>query len=344
MRQQFADQIEQSDSDSLDAIEVFDSLDSATCFVQLGPQGMVLLAKRGNFMSESRGPVHHVVEQPSAALRDRNVTVQRASDQPQPLRYTVGPFRYPPPCRSTQIALEAQNGVVQLISLDPYLRKDLGISLLDVAHGSNLSTLKRRFRRPASLPTRCFETTSGQSRRFTPVGRSTRGFLDRESATLLVKRRSLCPCERLCCIQYALAMLNEPDPAFDMAARIGTGWRWLDQRGSVSVRDGRVVLRKRKGDVIAEAPVRDVLASNNKGSMGVGTKVSVGSKTYVVEPVGFRISPGLPGHDLAESMRVLGNLKKGRELTAHFLTALATAGAQVSTAGNDGTQDTTEPT
>ena len=110
------------------------------------------------------------------------------------------------------------------------------------------------------------------------------------------------------------------------------------------MRDGRVVLRKRKGDVIAEAPVRDVLASNNKGSMGVGTKVSVGSKTYVVEPAGFRISPGLPGHDLAESMRVLGNLKKGRELTAHFLTALAAAGAQVSTAGNDGTQDTTEPT
>ena len=33
MRQQFADQIEQSDSGSLDAIEVFDSLDRASCFV-----------------------------------------------------------------------------------------------------------------------------------------------------------------------------------------------------------------------------------------------------------------------------------------------------------------------
>ena len=136
----------------------------------------------------------------------------------------------------------------------------------------------------------------------------------------------------------------DPDPTFEMTARIGTGWRWLDQRGSVSVCDGRVLLRKRKGDVIAEAPIRDVLASNNKGSMGVGTKMSVGSKTYVVEPVSFRISPGLPGHDLAESIRVLGNLKKGRELTSQFLTALATAGAQVNPAVKDGTQDKAEPT
>jgi hypothetical protein len=136
-------------------------------------------------------------------------------------------------------------------------------------------------------------------------------------------------------------MPDEPDATFEMTARIGTGWRWLDQRGSVSVRDGHVVLHKRKGDVIAEAPVREVLAVNNKGSMGVGTKMSVGSKTYVVEPVGFRISPGLPGRDLAESIRVLGNLKKGRELTAHFLTALATAGAQVNPGG---THDASTPT
>jgi hypothetical protein len=139
-------------------------------------------------------------------------------------------------------------------------------------------------------------------------------------------------------------MPDESDTTFEMAARIGTGWRWLDQRGSVAVRDGQVVLRKRKGDVIAEAPVRDVLAGNNRGSLGVGTKMTVGSKTYVVEPVGFRISPGLPGRDLAESMRVLGHLKKGRELTAHFLTALATAGAQVKPAGDDGTQDDSRPT
>jgi hypothetical protein len=151
MRQQFADQIEQSDSDSLDAIKVFDSLDSPSCFVQLGLQGMVLLAKCGDGMSESRGPVHHVVEQPSVAFCDHNVTVQCAPDQPQSLRQTVGPFRYPPPCRSTQIALEAQDGAVQLISFDPYLRKNLGISLLDVAHESNLGTLKRRFRRPGIL-------------------------------------------------------------------------------------------------------------------------------------------------------------------------------------------------
>ena len=108
--------------------------------------------------------------------------------------------------------------------------------------------------------------------------------------------------------------------------------------------DGRVVLRKRKGGVIAEAPVGDVSASHNKGSMGVGTKMSIGSKTYVVEPVGFRISPGLPGRDMAEAVRVLGNLKKGRELTGHFLTALATAGAQVDAAGKEGSTDDTKPT
>jgi hypothetical protein len=130
-------------------------------------------------------------------------------------------------------------------------------------------------------------------------------------------------------------MPDEVDATFDMSARIGTGWRWIDQRGSVSVRDGRVVLRKRKGDVIAEAPVGEVSASKNKGSMGVGTKMSIGSRTYTVEPVGFRISPGLPGRDLAESVRVLGNLKKGRQLTEHFLTALATAGAQVNATSTD---------
>jgi hypothetical protein len=139
-------------------------------------------------------------------------------------------------------------------------------------------------------------------------------------------------------------MSDEVDPTFDMTARIGTGWRWLDQRGSVSVRDGRVVLRKRKGDVISEAPVGDVVASNRKGSMGVGTKMSIGSKTYVVEPVGFRISPGLPGHDMAEAVRVFANLKKGRELTGHFLTALATAGAQVDVVGSEGSTGDTKPT
>lgn len=139
-------------------------------------------------------------------------------------------------------------------------------------------------------------------------------------------------------------MPDEVDPTFDMTARIGTGRRWLDQRGSVSVRDGRVVLRKRKGDVIADAPVGDVLASIRKGSMGVGTKMSIGSKTYVVEPVGFRISPGLPGQDMAQAVRVFANLKKGRELTGHFLTALATAGAQVEVGGKDGSTDDTSPT
>jgi hypothetical protein len=104
------------------------------------------------------------------------------------------------------------------------------------------------------------------------------------------------------------------------------------------------MLRKRKGGVIADAPVGDVSASNHKGSLGVGTKMTVGPKTYVVEPVAFRISPGLPGRDLAEAVRVFANLKKGRELTKHFLTALATAGAHVDAAGDDGATDDPKPT
>jgi hypothetical protein len=48
MLQQFADQIEQSDSESLDAIKVLDGLDNPSGFVQMGLHGMVLLAKRGN--------------------------------------------------------------------------------------------------------------------------------------------------------------------------------------------------------------------------------------------------------------------------------------------------------
>jgi len=139
-------------------------------------------------------------------------------------------------------------------------------------------------------------------------------------------------------------MPAETDPTFDMTARIGAGWRWLDQKGSVSVRDGRVVLRKRKGDVIAEAAAGDVSAGNHKGNMGVGTKMIFGEKSYVVEPIGFRISPGLPGRDMAEAVRVLGNLKKGRELTGRFLAALSTAGAQVDNTGSEGATGDATPT
>lgn len=87
-----------------------------------------------------------------------------------------------------------------------------------------------------------------------------------------------------------LSMSDDVDPAFDMAARIGTGWRWLDQKGSVVVREGRVVLRKRNADVIAEAAVADVSARINMGSLGAGTKVTCGEMTYVVEPVGYHDS------------------------------------------------------
>jgi len=118
-------------------------------------------------------------------------------------------------------------------------------------------------------------------------------------------------------------MSEESGEAFEATAQIGTRLRYLDRRGSVSVRDGRLVLRKRRGAVISEAPVTEVSAFKKKISAGAAAQIRMNDSTYVVEPISFNqtLGGGLDPN-LARAVQGLMHLKRGRQLTEQFLTVL----------------------
>jgi len=130
-------------------------------------------------------------------------------------------------------------------------------------------------------------------------------------------------------------MSDASGEAFEATAQIGTRLRYLDRRGSVSVRDGRLVLRKRRGAVIAEAPVTEVSAFKKKLSAGAAAQIHMTDGTYVVEPVSINQVAGVGLTDeLARAVRALAGLKRGRQLTEQFLTVLEGMGGHIGKPGD----------
>jgi len=118
-------------------------------------------------------------------------------------------------------------------------------------------------------------------------------------------------------------------PEFEADVQIGKGLRFIDRNGSAAISEGRLTLRKRNGDIVAEAPVTEVHADTARLSGGGAARIWIGTESYSVEPL--RISRALPAPqaaalNLAEDVK---QLKKGRELTQHFLSVLEAAGGRL---------------
>jgi hypothetical protein len=70
-------------------------------------------------------------------------------------------------------------------------------------------------------------------------------------------------------------MGDEGDEQFEAEAQIGKGLKFIDRQGSASIGQGRLTLRTRKGDVIAEGPLSEVWAEKARFSGGGAARISV---------------------------------------------------------------------
>jgi hypothetical protein len=119
-------------------------------------------------------------------------------------------------------------------------------------------------------------------------------------------------------------------PAFEADAQIGTRFRFIDRNGSAVIDGGRLILRKRDGETIAEAPIGEVWADKARGSGGGAARISIGGDRYTIEPLRInRANPAALGGDAANLARDVERLKKGRELTERFLAVVEAEGGQI---------------
>jgi hypothetical protein len=67
--------------------------------------------------------------------------------------------------------------------------------------------------------------------------------------------------------------LEDADSArFEATAAIGEDWHFVDTMGSVVIDSGRVLLRRRDGEVIVEAPVGEASAKKYLGAVRIWIK------------------------------------------------------------------------
>lgn len=111
----------------------------------------------------------------------------------------------------------------------------------------------------------------------------------------------------------------------------GLNLRIMEPMGHVTIADGRLTLRRRKGAVMAEAPVSEVRAESAR----FAASVWIGDEQYVIEPSGgVRFANTSLGGAAVNVASDISQLKKGKELTQVLLAALEAAGAEVGGAGS----------
>ena len=117
---------------------------------------------------------------------------------------------------------------------------------------------------------------------------------------------------------------------FEAVVVIGKGVRKLDRAGTLTISDGALRLCKRKGDLIVEAPVKEVAAGSMGIAAGAAARLTIAGARYVVEPVELRrfADVGLAGA-AANLLGDIARVKRGREMTQALLAALEAAGARV---------------
>src|SRR5919202_4617722 len=125
-------------------------------------------------------------------------------------------------------------------------------------------------------------------------------------------------------------MMEGAEPAFEAEVGVGTRFRYLDRHGSAAIREGKLTLSRRNGDVIAEAPMSEVWAEKVRGSAGSAARIWIGGDAYNVGPLQVRRSnPYSLAGAAANLTRDIGRLKKGRELTELFLGVIEAEGGHL---------------
>jgi len=123
--------------------------------------------------------------------------------------------------------------------------------------------------------------------------------------------------------QYALATASASPsdgiaPQFRGDVAIGSALRYIDKRGSVSVGGGRLVLRRRSGEVIVDAPARRVNAVAMRTGLGAAARIWIAGERYTIEVQHRPLS-----------LHPFRMIKDGRELMAAFLHALEAEGGRL---------------
>jgi hypothetical protein len=108
---------------------------------------------------------------------------------------------------------------------------------------------------------------------------------------------------------------------FAAEATIGTRWRVIDKAGSVTINDGRLILREQSGEVVAEGPMNEVWANVSPLSGGVATVVWISGERYYIRP---------PERGNPRSVIKAGrDLKAGKELRKEFLEVVESEGGHI---------------
>jgi hypothetical protein len=121
-------------------------------------------------------------------------------------------------------------------------------------------------------------------------------------------------------------MQAEGQPQFEADVQVGKTWRYIDRNGKATIDGGRLTLRKRKGDVIAEAPMSEVWTDIIRGSINIW----IGGERYILNPL--RVSRAYEGTIAGAATnltRDMGRLKASKELGAQFMGVVEAEGGHV---------------
>ena len=124
--------------------------------------------------------------------------------------------------------------------------------------------------------------------------------------------------------------MEETRTQFEADVQVGSVWRYIDRHGKAAIEDGRLILRKRDGEVIAEASMSDVWADVIRGSANVW----LSGKRYVVNAlrIGQYHGPTVAG-EMADLARAARQWKAAKELNGQFLAAVQAAGGHMGRPG-----------
>jgi hypothetical protein len=116
-------------------------------------------------------------------------------------------------------------------------------------------------------------------------------------------------------------MEQTSEPRFQAPVHIGKGFYLSARRGTLTIDHGELTLRKRDGEVIAQAPIRDIWTAKGGDSL----KVWIGAKRFIVRPrTGEVHAPGQP--TAAKGARQAA--RQAKQLNAFAAAFLAVAEAE----------------
>lgn len=125
--------------------------------------------------------------------------------------------------------------------------------------------------------------------------------------------------------------VQDSEPQFEADVQIGKTWHYIDRNGRATIEEGRMVLRKRKGDVIAQAPLSEVWADIVRGSINIW----IGQERYVLTPLRVsRAYQGTLAGAATNLARDVGRLKASKELGAQFLQVVEAEGGHIGKPGD----------